>query len=72
MLLVVVVMLAAFVVLALSHSSSGDIFNGSGTRVLVNELFCLTAGGLGAAFYALFTAYPYIAAGTYDTMSESR
>ena len=74
MLLVVIVMLAAFVVLALSpdiNHSSGDIFNDSGTRLLVNELFYLTAGGLGAAFYALFTAYQYIAAGTYDTTYES-
>ena len=74
MLLVVIVMLAAFVVLALSpdiNASSGDIFNDSGTELLVNELFYLTAGGLGAAFYALFTAYQYIAAGTYDTTYES-
>jgi hypothetical protein len=74
MLLVVIVMLAAFVVLALSpdiNSSSGDIFNDSGTELLVNELFYLAAGGLGAAFYALFTAYQYIAAGTYDTTYES-
>lgn len=74
MLLVVIVMLAAFVVLALSpdiNSSSGDIFNDSGTQLLVNELFYISAGGLGAAFYALFTAYQYIAAGTYDTTYES-
>jgi hypothetical protein len=74
MLLVVIVMLAAFVVLALSpdiNKSSGDIFNDSGTELLVNELFYLAAGGLGAAFYALFTAYQYIAAGTYDTTYES-
>ena len=62
MLLVVIVMLVAFVVLALSpdiNSSSGDIFNDSGTELLVNELFYLAAGGLGAAFYVLFTAYQY-------------
>ena len=74
MLLVVILMLAAFVVLALSpdiNKSSGDIFNDSGTELLVNQLFYLAAGGLGAAFYALFTAYQYIAAGTYDTTYES-
>lgn len=74
MMLVVIVMLVAFVALALSpdiHASSGDIFRDSGTELLVNELFYLTAGGLGAAFYALFTAYQYIAAGTYDTTYES-
>ena len=74
MLVVVIVMLVAFVLLALSpdiHTSSGDIFRDSGSELLVNELFYLTAGGLGAAFYALFTAYQYIAAGTYDTTYES-
>ncbi|MBV9944570.1 MAG: hypothetical protein JO262_20770 [Solirubrobacterales bacterium] len=74
MLVVVIVMLIAFVLLALSpdiHASSGDIFRDSGSELLVNELFYLTAGGLGAAFYALFTAYQYIAAGTYDTTYES-
>jgi hypothetical protein len=74
MLLVVIVMLAGFVVLAISpdiNSSSGDIFKESGTPLLLNELFYITAGGLGAAFYALFTAYQYIAAGTYDTTYET-
>jgi hypothetical protein len=74
MLLVVIVMLAGFVVLATSpdiNSTSGDIFNDSGTPLLLNELFYITAGGLGAAFYALFTAYRYIASGTYDTTYET-
>jgi hypothetical protein len=62
------------VVLATSpyiNSTSGDVFRDSGTSLLLNELFYLCAGGLGAAFYALFTAYQYIAAGTYDTTYES-
>jgi hypothetical protein len=74
MLVVVIVMLAAFVAIAISpdiHSTSGDIFNSSGFPLLLNELFYIAAGGLGAAFYALFTAYRYIAAGTYDTTYES-
>jgi hypothetical protein len=74
MLVVVIVMLAAFVLLATSpdiNSSSGDIFRSSGLPLLLNELFYLAAGGLGAAFYALFTAYRYIAEGTYDTTYES-
>jgi hypothetical protein len=73
-LLVVIVMLAGFVLLAISpdiNTSSGDIFKDSGTPLLLNELFYITAGGLGAAFYALFTAYQYIAAGTYDTTYET-
>jgi hypothetical protein len=74
MLLLVIVMLAGFVLLAISpdiNSSSGDIFKDSGTPLLLNELFYITAGGLGAAFYALFTAYQYIASGTYDTTYET-
>lgn len=74
MLIVVIVMLASFVLLATSpdiNSSSGDIFKSSGLPLLLNELFYLAAGGLGAAFYALFTAYRYIAEGTYDTTYES-
>ena len=74
MLIAVILLLAGFVVLATSpyiNSTSGDVFRDSGTSLLLNELFYLCAGGLGAAFYALFTAYQYIAAGTYDTTYES-
>lgn len=74
MLVVVIVMLVMFVVLAISpdvNSTSGDIFRSSGIPLLFNELFYIAAGGLGAAFYALFTAYRYIAEGTYDTKYES-
>jgi hypothetical protein len=74
MLVVVIVMLAAFIAIATSphiHSTSGDIFRSSGLPLLLNELFYIAAGGLGAAFYALFTAYRYIAAGNYDTTYES-
>ena len=74
MLVMVIVMLVAFVAIAISpaiHSSSGDIFRSSGFPLLLNELFYIAAGGLGAAFYALFTAYRYIASGTYDTTYES-
>jgi hypothetical protein len=74
MLIAVILLLAGFVVLATSpyiNATSGDVFRDSGTSLLLNELFYLCAGGLGAAFYALFTAYQYIAAGTYDTTYES-
>ena len=75
MLLVVIVRLVAFVVLALSpdiNHSSGDIFNDSFAPDSCSPVFYLMAGGRpGAAFYALFTAYQYIAAGTYDTTYES-
>jgi hypothetical protein len=74
MLVAVLLLLAAFVVLAMSpqvNQSSGDVLNESGIEVLLNELFFLAAGGLGAAFSALFTAYRYISDGTYDPKYES-
>jgi hypothetical protein len=74
MLIVVIVLLAAFVLLAASpyvSQGSGDISNSSGVPLLLNELFLLTAGGLGAAFSSLFTASRYIKAGTYDPKHES-
>jgi len=74
MLIVVIVLLVAFVVLATSpdvNHGSGDIFTSSGMPLLLNELFLLTAGGLGAAFSSLFTASRYIKAGTYDPKHES-
>jgi hypothetical protein len=74
MLLVVILLLAGFVVLSTSkyiNDTSGDVFRDSGISLLLNELFYLCAGGLGAAFYALFTAYQFIAEGTYDTTYES-
>lgn len=74
MLIVVIVLLVAFVVLATSpdvNHGSGDIFTTSGVPLLLNELFLLTAGGLGAAFSSLFTASRYIKAGTYDPKHES-
>ena len=73
MLIAVILLLVGFVVLALSpyiNHQRGHI-PGFRDSLLVNELFYLRAGGLGAAFYALFTAYQYIAAGTYDTTYES-
>lgn len=74
MLIVVIVLLVAFVLLATSpdvNHGSGDIFTSSGLPLLLNELFLLTAGGLGAAFSSLFTASRYIKAGTYDPKHES-
>lgn len=50
---------------------SGDIFNSSGLRLAVNELFLLSAAGIGASFAALFRANRYIAEGTYDAKYES-
>jgi uncharacterized membrane protein len=74
MLAVSVVLLAVFLLTALSprvSQASGDIFSESGFDLLVNELFLLSAAGIGAAFAALFTANHYIAEGTYDPKYEA-
>ncbi len=74
MMLVAITLLLAFMLTATSPSvthSSGDIFSSSGLDLLVNELFLLSAAGVGAAFTALFRANRYIANGTYDPKYES-
>jgi hypothetical protein len=74
MLIAVVVLLVSFVLLAMSpdvNARSGDPLSSSGWPLLVNELFFIALGGLGAAFSALFTAYRYISDGTYDPKYES-
>ena len=74
MLVAVIVLLVAFVLLAMSpeiNPRSGDPLTSSGLSLLLNELFFLALGGLGAAFSALFTAYRYISDGTYDPKYES-
>ncbi len=74
MMLVAAVLLGGFILTALSphvNASSGDIFRSSGPKLLVNELFLLSAAGIGAAFTALFRANRYIANGTYDPKYES-
>jgi hypothetical protein len=74
MLVVVIVLMVLFLLLASSQDvteTSGDFFHSAGTTVLVNGLFYLAAGGLGAAFSALFTAQRYIKDGLYDPKYES-
>ena len=74
MLVVVIGLLVLFLLLASSqdvNETSGDFFHEAGVPVLVNGLFFLVAGGLGAAFSALFTAQRYIKEGIYDPKYES-
>ncbi|HEX2191718.1 MAG TPA: hypothetical protein VHH09_00855 [Acidimicrobiales bacterium] len=74
MMLAGVLLLLTFIVTSLSsevNTTSGDIFRSSGTELLINELFLLSAAGVGAAFAALFTANRYVARGTYDPKYES-
>jgi hypothetical protein len=68
------ILLIVFLVTATSgyvNSTSGDIFSSSGIRLAVNEVFLLSAAGIGAAFAALFQANRYIAQGTYEPKYES-
>jgi hypothetical protein len=74
MLIAVLILLALFILLSMTtyvKRGGGDYENSSGLPLLANELFFLAAGGLGAAFSALFTAYRYISEGTYDPKYES-
>jgi hypothetical protein len=60
MLIAVVILLALFIGLASTswvNTTSGDILSSHGWSTLVNEFFFLAAGGIGAAFAALFRAY---------------
>ena len=74
MLIAVLILLALFMLLSATayvKRGSGDYENSTGLALIANELFFLAAGGLGAAFSALFTAYRYISEGTYDPKYES-
>jgi uncharacterized membrane protein len=74
MLVAAVSSITLFILLAMSpdvNTRSGDIFRSSGLTVLLNLLFFLVAGGIGAAFAQLFKAYRYIADGTYDPKYEA-
>jgi hypothetical protein len=74
MVVAVVILLAVFIGLASTqwiNATSGDILTSDGDAALANEVFFLAAGGIGAAFAALFRAYHYIAEGTYDPKYES-
>jgi hypothetical protein len=74
MVVAVVILLALFIGLASTrwiNATSGDILTSHGGAALANEVFFLAAGGIGAAFAALFRAYHYIAEGTYDPKYES-
>ena len=64
-----IVFLLAFVTTSLSphvNLSSGDLFKTSGLDLLTNQLFFLSASGMGASFAALFQVNRYITKGVYD------
>jgi hypothetical protein len=74
MMLASILSLIMFVTLSLSPDVSrtgGGILDSSGMELLLNELFYLSAAGLGASFGALFMANRYITEGTFDPKYES-
>lgn len=74
MMLAAIISLISFVILSLSpdvNTEGGGILQSSGVPLLLNELFYLSAAGLGASFGALFTANRYITEGTFDPKYES-
>jgi uncharacterized membrane protein len=68
------VMVVAFVLFSLSHyinnPNNGDIMGADGTALLVNELFFMSAAGMGAAFHALFEANRFIVTRNFDPRYE--
>ena len=66
--------LVCFVTISLSpdvNETGGDILKDSGLSLLLNQLFFVSAAGLGAAFAALFKANRYVVQGTFDPKYES-
>ncbi len=61
--------LLVFIVIGLSpdvNNQAKSVLQSSGTKLLMNMLFYLSAAGLGASFAALYTANSYITKGTFD------
>lgn len=68
------VFLVALIGLGLSpdvNREAGGILDSSGTTLLLNLLFVLSAAGLGAVFAAMFRVNRHVAAGTYDPHFEA-
>lgn len=68
--------LVLFVIISSSPEINADpntwnLFQTSGLKLLLKELFLLCAAGLGASFNALFKANRYIVTGTFDPTYES-
>ena len=68
--------LVALIAISLTEAVNGDprnfsLFSNHGIPLLLNEMFLLSAAGIGASFAALFQASRYVQEGTFDPMSES-
>lgn len=76
MMFLTLICLAAFLGLFIapevdSSTINGDILSYEPKKFLLNELFIVSAAALGAAFYALFEAYKYVSAASYDSKYDS-
>ena len=76
MMLAAIIALVSFIVVSMSKdvntvSITENVFMSSGTALLKNLLFLLSAAGLGASFAGLFQANRYVAHGTFDPQYES-
>ena len=76
LMLVAIVSIVAFICVSLSPDVSdgadaGDFLKTSGIVLLVNELFYLSAAGLGASFAALFVANRFVANTSFDPKYNS-
>jgi hypothetical protein len=64
---------AVFMLLSLTKLVNGtdiDVLHSNGVELLVNELFWLSAAGIGASFTMLFQVNEYIVRGNYDPKYE--
>lgn len=71
-----VISLVALIAVSLSPEVDGapgrfSLLVNSGTSLLLNELFLLSAAGIGASFYNLFQANRFVREGTFDPVYES-
>lgn len=76
MMLVAGFFLISFVLISMSEDinadqTTGDMLRSSGIALLLNQLFYISAAGLGASFAALFQANQFVTKGTYDPKYES-
>lgn len=76
MMLVSGIFLVSFVLISMSpdinaERTTGDMMRSSGLALLLNQIFYISAAGLGASFAALFQANQFITKGTYDPKYET-
>lgn len=74
MMFVAIIFLIAFIVIPMHESvdgKSGDPLVYDGIILLLNELYFVSAAGIGSSIYLLFKVTKYIIKGTYDPKYES-